>query len=94
MWKGRIKTSVIDETITVLDYFPTFLDLAGVDDYLETLDGTSILPLAEDPTESKDLSHANSEKAREMLREMEAWREDNHVPLPPSSPVANRFPGR
>ncbi|MEN8791454.1 MAG: sulfatase [Lentimonas sp.] len=40
-----VKPGKSDETIQGVDYFPTFLDLAGVADYLGILDGDSLVPL-------------------------------------------------
>lgn len=45
-WPGKIEPSVLNDNITVLDYFPTILELADINEYSETLDGDSILPLA------------------------------------------------
>lgn len=48
-WPDHIKPGAVDTPITVLDYFPTFLDIANVKtDYLKEIDGRSILPLAFD----------------------------------------------
>ncbi len=44
-WKGRIETGISHVPISGMDYFPTFLELAGVTDYEEVLDGQSLLPL-------------------------------------------------
>jgi len=44
-WKGTFKPAVRSENITVLDYFPTLLDLAEINDYKGQLDGDSILPI-------------------------------------------------
>lgn len=44
-WPKTIPPSRNDTPIQGLDYFPTFLDLAKVTDFKETLDGTSLLPL-------------------------------------------------
>lgn len=44
-WKGTIAPAVNDTPIQGLDYFPTFLDVAGIDDYKGILDGESIMPL-------------------------------------------------
>ncbi|MFC4992835.1 sulfatase [Rubritalea tangerina] len=46
-WSGRYKGARVDENITVLDYFPTLLEWAGVEDYKSMLDGESIVPLLE-----------------------------------------------
>ena len=45
-WKGKIEPSEKTENISVLDFFPTFLDLANHKDHTGQLDGTSFLPLA------------------------------------------------
>lgn len=44
-WPGTIQPATIDTPISGLDYFPTFLELAGIKNYTETLDGDSILSL-------------------------------------------------
>lgn len=44
-WQGTIAPAVNDTPIQGLDYFPTFLDVAGIDDYKGTLDGESLMPL-------------------------------------------------
>ena len=44
-WRGTITPSRSKEMIQGLDYFPTFLDLAGITDFESTLDGRSIVPL-------------------------------------------------
>lgn len=56
-WKGKIQPSVCSQTVTLLDYFPTFLDLAGIkNSYTDLLDGNSILPLIQNPqTKSRTL---------------------------------------
>lgn len=46
-WPGHIAPTEVEDNITVLDYFPTILDIANVDNYSEQLDGQSVLPLAE-----------------------------------------------
>lgn len=132
-WPGRVAPQRRDETVHVLDYFPTFLDLAGVENHAGPLDGESLLPLlsgdsmatrsvywhiastykdppcsilrrgpwkliqflkdgrielyntATDIKEVEDLSHSHPEMARSLLRELQDWRRQNHVPLPPSS---------
>ncbi len=42
---GRVRVGRTETAITGLDWFPTFLDLASIDDYTKTLDGDSIKPL-------------------------------------------------
>ena len=44
-WPKKITRGKNNELVSGLDYFPTFLELAGIDDYAETLDGNSIVPL-------------------------------------------------
>jgi len=44
-WKGSIIPKSVDTPIQGMDYFPTFLELAGVTDYEQQLDGDSIVPL-------------------------------------------------
>ncbi|MGJ8654866.1 MAG: sulfatase [Akkermansiaceae bacterium] len=46
-WKGKIKPQRLTQNITVLDFFPTFLDLANTNKYTGTMDGNSILPIIE-----------------------------------------------
>lgn len=132
-WSGRVAPSRSEEPVQGLDYFPTFLDLAGVSNYRETLDGDSLVPLLsgytlgdrslfwhiasayKDPPcsmirkgpwkliqflkdgrielyntegdlkESRDLSESHPEVAQRLLAELVDWREENDVPVPPSS---------
>ena len=44
-WKNKVKASRCKEPIHVVDYFPTFLELAKVSNYKELLDGDSFVPL-------------------------------------------------
>ena len=44
-WKGTIAPGVSHSPICGMDYFPTFLELAGITDYSEQLDGKSLVPL-------------------------------------------------
>ena len=44
-WKNKFKASRCKEPIHVVDYFPTFLELARVKRYKELLDGDSFVPL-------------------------------------------------
>ncbi|MDB4323529.1 sulfatase-like hydrolase/transferase [Akkermansiaceae bacterium] len=44
-WPKTISPSRSDEPIQGLDFFPTFLALAGITDFKGTLDGDSLLPL-------------------------------------------------
>jgi len=46
-WKGKFQPKKVTTPISGLDYFPTFLSLAGIKDYTETLDGDTMLPLLE-----------------------------------------------
>lgn len=44
-WAGKVEPGVDTQPISGMDYFPTFLDLAGVrDNYQGVLDGRSLLP--------------------------------------------------
>ncbi|WP_282123372.1 sulfatase [Algibacter mikhailovii] len=47
-WKNKINSGVSHTPICGLDYFPTFLELAKIDDYKGLLDGESIVPLFEE----------------------------------------------
>lgn len=49
-WPGTIKPREIDELISAVDWFPTFLDLANVSDHKELLDGESMVPLLQGGT--------------------------------------------
>jgi len=44
-WKGQIDAGISETPICGMDYFPTFLDLAQVNNYNGTLDGESLVPL-------------------------------------------------
>lgn len=44
-WKGKVEPSISHSPICGMDYFPTFLELAGVTDYDRVLDGESLVPL-------------------------------------------------
>ncbi|MGJ8632520.1 MAG: sulfatase [Luteolibacter sp.] len=44
-WPGKIAAAKVSEPIQGMDFFPTFLELAGVTDYTGVLDGVSIVPL-------------------------------------------------
>jgi len=46
-WKGKVQPSIKKENITVLDFFPTFLDAAGIENYDDDLDGDSFLDIAQ-----------------------------------------------
>ena len=43
-WPGHVNARRTDTPITAVDYFPTFMELAGID-YTDTLDGDSFVPL-------------------------------------------------
>ncbi|WP_245986263.1 sulfatase [Marinoscillum furvescens] len=43
-WRGKISPGQTDVLISGLDYFPTFLELAGISDYTGVLDGQSLVP--------------------------------------------------
>ena len=55
-WPGVTKAgSVCDEPIMTIDYYPTLLDMVGIDgygDHNQSMDGQSIKPLLKDPTET------------------------------------------
>lgn len=44
-WKHKVSARKDATPVQGLDFFPTFLELAGVENYTETLDGESLLPL-------------------------------------------------
>ena len=44
-WPKTVAPGRCDEPIHAVDYFPTFLELAGIADYKGTLDGESMVPL-------------------------------------------------
>ena len=44
-WPNKVSPGKTAEPVHGLDYFPTFLELAGITDYTETLDGNSLVPL-------------------------------------------------
>lgn len=44
-WPSKISATRHENLVSVLDYFPSFLDLAGVQDYSGELDGSSFTPL-------------------------------------------------
>lgn len=46
-WPGKIASGTSEVPICGMDYFPTFLELAGVTDYHGILDGKSLVPLLE-----------------------------------------------
>ena len=49
-WPGKVKPREINEIISAVDWFPTFLDLANITDYKELLDGKSMVPLLQGGT--------------------------------------------
>jgi arylsulfatase A-like enzyme len=53
-WKGQVAPGVSETPICGMDYFPTFLELAGIRNYTGTLDGHSLVPLLKGE-EIKDL---------------------------------------
>ena len=44
-WPGKVKPGINETPIFVLDYFPTFLELANIKNYKKLLDGNSLVPL-------------------------------------------------
>lgn len=44
-WPGKVQARRSNEAITALDFFPTFLDVAGIKNYQGELDGNSITPI-------------------------------------------------
>ncbi len=55
-WKGHINPGKSNTPICGMDYFPTFLDLARVDDFQGELDGNSLFPiLSEKPFNERPL---------------------------------------
>ncbi len=46
-WKDHLAARRSEMPISLLDYFPTFLDFAGIDNYTGVLDGQSLRPLLE-----------------------------------------------
>jgi arylsulfatase A-like enzyme len=44
-WPGKVKPRRTEVAMSVLDYFPTFLDVAGIRDYAGQLDGNSLISL-------------------------------------------------
>lgn len=50
-WPGHLKPRKTDIAICGMDYFPTFLELAGIRDYSGVLDGKSLVPLFTDDAE-------------------------------------------
>ncbi|CAH8293805.1 arylsulfatase A-like enzyme [Mariniflexile fucanivorans] len=49
-WKGKITAGNSETPICGMDYFPTFLELAQINDYKGKLDGESLVPLLENKT--------------------------------------------
>ena len=55
-WPNKVSPGKTAVPVQGLDYFPTFLELAGVIDYTETLDGNSLVPLMHgQPIEDRSL---------------------------------------
>ncbi|QGJ72300.1 putative sulfatase [Planctomycetales bacterium 10988] len=50
-WPGHIHARRSDLPITMLDYFPTFMDLAGIEEIQGTIDGDSLTTLFKQNTE-------------------------------------------
>lgn len=50
-WPGKINPRRSDAPVMVLDYFPTFLEMAGIDNYEGIMDGNSLVPLFSRDTE-------------------------------------------
>ncbi len=44
-WRGTIRPGTSDSPICGMDYFPTFLEVAGIEDYQGVLDGKSLMPI-------------------------------------------------
>ena len=53
-WPNKVNARRCTTPISLMDYFPTFVELAGVEDYKGTLDGQSILPLLQSDDKSFD----------------------------------------
>lgn len=133
-WPKKIKPRRTLLPISCIDYFPTFMELAGID-YNGILDGNSIVPLFKkdksnfekrpifwhlasqwrhatcsairkgkykliqylangkielynlelDPVEANNLEKSNPKIAKQLKTELEHWRKQNNVPLPPNS---------
>lgn len=49
-WPGKVKARRSGSPVHVIDYYPTFLELAGIGNYSGVLDGDSITPLFERDT--------------------------------------------
>ena len=133
-WPKKWQPAVVSEPIVAMDYFPTFLELAGIKDYKGIMDGKSLFPLLEgkelnrneplywhlasnkpctimrkgdwkitqfhltpqnntlynlksDLGEKINLIKKKPEVAKELLKEMSAWRRANEVPLPAKAVV-------
>lgn len=50
-WPGKIKPRRSEAAVSCLDYFPTFLDLAGIHDYEGKIDGNSMTELFQEDSE-------------------------------------------
>lgn len=53
-WGSQLKSRKVTAPIHCVDYFPTFIDLAGVKGYKGTLDGDSLVPLLKKDRKSFD----------------------------------------
>lgn len=53
-WGDRLKSRTVTAPVTCVDYFPTFIDLAGVKGYDGVLDGNSLVPLLKKDRKSFD----------------------------------------
>lgn len=51
-WPGKVKERRTDVAVSLLDFFPTFLEMANITDYNDVLDGNSLVPLFKKDTKS------------------------------------------
>lgn len=51
-WPGQIKERRTEVAVSLLDFFPTFMDIANVRDYKDVMDGNSLVPLFQKDTKS------------------------------------------
>ncbi|WP_298488169.1 sulfatase [uncultured Maribacter sp.] len=49
-WPGKVRARRTNTAVSCLDFFPTYLDVSGINDYEGTLDGNSIAPLFQEDT--------------------------------------------
>jgi arylsulfatase A-like enzyme len=133
-WPNVVAPGRSATPITGMDYFPTFLELASVDDYRGQLDGQSLVPLLkreagwrprslywhiasryksppasivrdgdwkliqylldgtvelynlkDDLGERRDVSAEHPDVTKALVQELDTWRRENSVPLPPGS---------